>query len=188
MKRKKKLKNARTNREIKELLKNIEQLDLLYHRLWDTVDYHSFQQDINIIYKYLYRHFRNLIKIINKYIKKCFAYYQKEVKTKNRVKKVSEKDNLNSIKNVGWDNIALYFLIAFTIGLFVGYIPFIGTSKEKKEVAINKSCDYSQWQEVESQYCFVNSDGSGYEGETVKYVIDSNNGECKKYIRWKTCN
>ena len=37
MKRKKKLKNARTNREIKELLKNIEQLDLLYHRLWDTV-------------------------------------------------------------------------------------------------------------------------------------------------------
>ena len=107
---------------------------------------------------------------------------KKVIDTKKTVEKEVE------LKKYTWDTVLLYFLIIFAIGLFVGYIPFWGSSKPvKNEVSISKECSYSEWIEVDSNYCLVNSNGIAYEGEIVKYVLNNETGLCQKYVRKKTC-
>ena len=173
-------------------------LTILRNKLPKRPDYHSFKEDILILYNHLF----NFVKFVSSKVNFCYRSLVTKIKKssnnankviiKSKSLKLEKKDEIkqDDIKSLtySWDTILLYFLIIFAIGLFVGYIPFIGSKKNiKNEVALNKDCTYTEWQKVNASYCLINDSGTVYEGEYVKYIMDKD-GNCEKYIRKKACN
>ena len=174
--------------------------------------YHSFMYDVRYGCKYLYSQFNvckkyfyaiiqyiiKLIQNVNNKMSLKFSKFLKNskqslptFKEKKKITNVKKEinDQTNALLDFKLDTVLLYFLIIFTIGLFVGYIPFIGIRSNKKpETVLNKQCVYSDWKQVSSNYCVINDYGDTYEGESVKYIFDNVTGRCQKYIRIKTCS
>jgi hypothetical protein len=86
-------------------------------------------------------------------------------------------------------NKTLFIILFVIIGLIIGYLPFIGYKNKDGVKKDNvEGCSYTEWKEEEISYCIVNTDGTYYTSEYMKYEPVPNSERCIRYTRRKRCD